>query len=205
MLSSMDGIISSFFVILLMTAFVKIFTVLTILRYGLGITRGGFGIVVLALSFALSLLLSAPQIEALGGLKIFSDSQALSKSTPLFRPFLEKNSDPVFVKQILSLTDEAGSLDEVSNEAKSSGTTSLRGDAALMVAFLLSELKKAFTSGFLILLPFLIIDLIVGSILTTLDFKGIGVHVISLPLKLLLFLAVGGWEILGERLLGGYI
>jgi flagellar biosynthetic protein FliP len=76
--------------------------------------------------------------------------------------------------------------------------------SALSPAFLTSELKTAFQIGFMVILPFLIIDLVVAAVLTALGMIMLPPQLVSLPLKLLLFVAVDGWHLLVGSLIGSF-
>jgi type III secretion protein R len=75
----------------------------------------------------------------------------------------------------------------------------------LAPAFATSELTEAFAIGFLLLLPFLVLDLVVGLSLTALGMTQVSAPAIALPLKLLLFVAIDGWRLLAEGLIKGYL
>jgi len=76
--------------------------------------------------------------------------------------------------------------------------------AALAPAFLTSELKTAFQIGFMVVLPFLVIDLVVAAVLTALGMIMLPPQLVSLPLKLLLFVTVDGWHLLVGSLIGSF-
>ncbi|MCB0310430.1 MAG: EscR/YscR/HrcR family type III secretion system export apparatus protein [Bdellovibrionales bacterium] len=192
--------ITAFLVILLLTSFVKIFTTLTIFRYGLGLEAGGFGIVILGVSLGLSLLVMQPQIEEAGGLEVFwrgyqqIDQQKIETS---FRPFLERNSEQVIVDKFLKILTAKDSRAETAPQIATPFNV-------LIAAFLVSELKVAFNIGFLILIPFLVVDLLVGNALMSLGVTQMSHQVISLPLKILIFMVVDGWSLLSEKLISSY-
>jgi flagellar biosynthetic protein FliP len=75
---------------------------------------------------------------------------------------------------------------------------------ALIPAFLLSELRTAFTIGFAIFLPFLIIDLVVAAVLQSLGLMMLPPTFVSLPFKVMLFVLAGGWTLIIESILGGF-
>ncbi len=75
----------------------------------------------------------------------------------------------------------------------------------IIPAFVLSELKTAFLMGFVIFIPFLIIDLVVASVLMSLGMMMLPPVFVSLPFKLLLFVLVGGWSLIVETLLASYL
>ena len=74
-----------------------------------------------------------------------------------------------------------------------------------IAAFLVTELRSAFELGFMILLPFLIIDLLVTNILVLLGIEQLSHFVVAVPLKLLLFVVVDGWALIAERLVASYL
>jgi flagellar biosynthetic protein FliP len=78
------------------------------------------------------------------------------------------------------------------------------GFIPLVTAFVLSELRTAFTLGFLIFIPFLIIDLIVSSVLMSLGLMFLPPTFVSLPLKLLLFVLLGGWTLIAETVVRSF-
>lgn len=191
--------------VLLFTAFVKIFTVLSILRYGLGL-GSGFGVVVFALSFALTLLAVSPQIESAGGLDRLlgsASSQAgISGLEAHFRPFMEQNTRPDVLEKFTSL---ALRRQNASPGEQASTVDSKAAFPVLVASFLVSQLKEAFQTGFLILIPFLVIDLLVANALMLLDMKQLAPQIVSLPLKILLFIAVDGWTMISGKVLGAYL
>jgi flagellar biosynthetic protein FliP len=76
--------------------------------------------------------------------------------------------------------------------------------SALAPAFVLSEIRTAFTLGFLIFLPFLIIDLVVASVLMSLGLMFLPPTFVSLPLKILLFVMLGGWTLIAETVVRSF-
>lgn len=190
--------------VLLLTGFVKIFTSLSILRMGLGLSGTGFGIVIAALSFALAMIISPPELQSIGGFggAIF-DSPSLSKLDveKTFRPFIEKNASPDITARLQKRVSEVRSGGEAAPEKKEESASF----GVLTASFLLNELKAAFQIGFIILLPFLVIDLLTVNIMMSLGITQMSHAVVSVPLKLLLFWAVDGWTLIAEKLLGGYI
>ena len=75
----------------------------------------------------------------------------------------------------------------------------------LIPAFITSELKSAFTIGFMLYIPFVIIDMVVGSVLMSMGMMMLSPMIISLPFKLLLFVMVDGWMLLMTSLTGSYV
>ena len=191
--------ISSFLLILFCTAFVKIITTLSIFRYGLGLTSFSFGIVVFALSLALSLFVTEPYISKAGGINTFyyNNNIDFEKLDKTFRPFMEKVTDTKILDRLENLKNSKKVRDNDEPPEKPSFLT-------LLVAFVLSELQVAFIAGFAILIPFLLVDLLAVNILASLGVSQISASIVSLPFKLLLFFIVDGWLLLTEKLIGIY-
>jgi type III secretion protein R len=163
--------------------------------------------VVLALSAALTLIAMAPvgnrvaeRLEPLLARSVTDSSELISGAIeavrePL-RSFLANNASAKERQRFLRLARKKQPTD-----------TSL-SDTDLMVvvpAFLVTELLEAFTLGFAIYLPFLVIDLVVANVLLGLGMQTLNPTQVSLPFKLLLFVAADGWGLLAEALVSGYL
>jgi len=197
------------FLFMTLTAFVKIATVLHIARSAIGVPEVPPNVVVLALAFALTLLAMAPLGATLG-----------ERLEPLLQPspgettatFVHDAAAAVRepVRSFLSANASARHLDRfhvVARKAHGAAPPDsiARADFAVIVpAFLVTELVEAFALGFAILIPFLVVDLVVASVLAALGMQGLSVSQVSLPFKLLLFVAVDGWTLLAEALVTGY-
>ncbi len=189
-------------IVLLCSAFVKCLTTFSILRYGLGLHGAGFGLVLIALSLGLTLFALAPQVEQLGGVAgLFSaNPPKLERIQERFTPLLEKQTDPAlrdsFSALAVRLRSSSGAAGELGAESRFS---------VLAAAYLVSEVSEAFRLGFMLLIPFLVIDLLVTNVLLLLGAVQISQAVIALPLKILLFFALNGWALLTEKLIGSYV
>lgn len=191
------------FAALILTSFVKILTALNILRYGIGLSDAPFGLVMVGVAGALSMLVMAPAFDSAGGLDAITRG-GLPVIEKTYRPFLEKHADRKTIDR-LTLIDqrlkETNATDIPAIDAKSPKPVSF---PVLVVAFLISELTAAFTIGLLFLIPFVVIDLAAANLLMALGVTQISQHVVTLPLKLLLFIAVDGWTLVSEKLLASY-
>ncbi len=178
------------------TAFTKVSVVLAAVRIGLGAESLLPYVVVVTLSVLATSIIMAPTaievaaaVEEAGGLKSVSDAGPgvwWTLAEPLQR-FMADHAD----------------VDEI---AFFSGLYGV-GDShplALIPGFLITELGEALYMAVLILLPFVVIDLIVAQLLTLLSMQQQSVAAISLPAKILLFLAAGGWDLILGGLIGGY-
>jgi type III secretory pathway component EscR len=184
------------------TSFIKISVVLAILRQALGSPSVPPTSVLTALAAVLSLFVMEPvasdvlaALEAMppnvpASMGLSAASSALEAMTPPISAFLRSNTPE---EDVVFFCDIAG----VSCE----GDPSIR---FLLPAFAMAELAKAFMIGVLVYLPFLVVDLLVSAGLLSMGMASLSPLAVSLPLKLLLFVAVDGWRLLLSGLLIGY-
>jgi type III secretion protein R len=195
------------FAFMALTSFVKIATVLQIVRGAIGANGVPSSTVVLALSAALTLIAMAPV-----GSRIAERLQPLLGSSAadpgeLLRGAVDAVREPlrVFLNDNASVDEKARFLKLAKKKRPADDSVS---DTDLMVvvpAFLVTELLEAFALGFAIYLPFLVIDLVVANVLIGLGMQMMNPTQISLPFKLLLFVAADGWGLLAEALVTGYV
>jgi type III secretion protein R len=197
------------FVFMSVTAFVKISTVLQIVRGAIGAQSVPSSTVVMALAGALTLLAMAPvgqkiadRAAPLFAAKEIPDTVALVEGgidafrEPM-REFLKKNASPREKERFL----EVARASRPEADRASLSTDDL---TVLVPSFVVTELSEAFAIGFLIYLPFLVIDLVVANILLALGMQMLSPSQVSLPFKLLLFVVIGGWGLLAQALVSGY-
>lgn len=191
------------FVALMVTSYVKIVIVLSLVRNALGIQQNPPNLVLNGLAIILSLYIMSPVtvaiFDAVHGTSLdVSDKQGLvevaDKAQAPLREFLKKHASQrerqFFYRTAFMLwpAEQANALDEESL-------------MILVPAFTVTELASAFQIGFLIYLPFIAVDLIVSNVLLALGMMMVSPMTISLPLKLLLFVVADGWT----RLIHGLI
>lgn len=190
-------------VLLVCTTFVKIATVLSIVRYGLGLLGFEFGAVCVVVAAGISLFMCPPELTALGFPDVlFSRSEPTQPQqvTQALIPYMQRRVDPDIGKYFLPVAaDSSLDTDDPPKQQVSESAVTLR---TLAPAYLLSELKAAFQVGILILVPFVLIDLLVAHVLALVGVQQLAAYTVSLPLKLLLFIVSGGWGLLGQKLLG---
>ncbi|WP_348944100.1 flagellar type III secretion system pore protein FliP [Chitinibacter sp. FCG-7] len=179
-------------VLLMMTAFTRIVIVLSLLRQALGTMQSPPNQVIVGLSLFLTLFIMSPVLD-----KIYATAyQPYSENKMSFNEALDKGSLPLkdFMLKQTRQKDLAFFI-EVSGAQAPQGPedVSLR---VLVPAFVTSELKTAFQIGFMVIIPFLIIDLVVASILMGMGMMMVSPVMISLPFKLMLFVLVDGWTLL---------
>ena len=177
--------------ILMMTSFTRIIIVLSILRQALGLQQTPPNQVLVGLSLFLTLFVMRPAIDQINATAVtpygqgkIPIEQAISASGPVLHGFMERQ-----VRQ----TDLA--LFATIAHAPKFDSPAAIPFSILLPAFVTSELKTAFQIGFLIFLPFLVIDLVVASTLMSLGMMMLSPQIISMPFKLLLFVLVDGWAL----------
>ena len=202
------------FALVMMTSFAKIAVVLSILRNALGVPNIPPTMVITGMALVLTCLVMFPvgmamKQEAMPVLETMNDetlsakqlvsvaSEGFNRSKEPLRHFLIRHANnsekALFVDISKQLHQELA--DEITPNDFS----------VLVPAFVITELKEAFSIGFLVFVPFLLIDIIIGNILLSLGMHMMSPTVVSLPFKLLLFVMVNGWELLAKGLLLGYV
>ncbi|HET9114003.1 MAG TPA: flagellar type III secretion system pore protein FliP [Burkholderiales bacterium] len=179
-------------ILLMMTSFTRIIIVLSLLRQALGTQSSPPNQVLIGLALFLTLFVMGPVFD-----KIYADAYvpfAANKIT--FQAAVDKGSVPLKAF-MLKQTRQA----DLALFVKISNTPALQGpeDVPLRVlvpAFMTSELKTAFQIGFAILIPFLIIDMVVASVLMSMGMMMVAPSIVSLPFKIMLFVLVDGWQLL---------
>jgi flagellar biosynthesis protein FliP len=177
--------------ILMMTSFTRIIIVLSILRQALGLQQTPPNQVLVGLSLFLSLFVMQPVLTQINqgaiepyGKEQISIEEATSRSAAALHTFMMAQTR----KTDLALFATIAKAPKFENQTQVPFSI-------LLPAFVTSELKTAFQIGFLIFLPFLIIDLIVASALMSLGMMMLSPTIISMPFKLLLFVLVDGWAL----------
>ena len=187
-------------ILLMMTAFTRIVIVLSLLRQALGTATSPPNQVVVGLSLFLTLFVMSPVLD-----KIYVDAyQPFAADRISFNEALDKGAVPL--KQFMLKQTRQKDLAlfiELSNSAKPNGPedVSLK---TLIPAYVTSELKTAFQIGFLVFLPFLIVDMVVASVLMSMGMMMVSPVIISLPFKLILFVLVDGWTLLSASLVQSF-
>ncbi len=207
------------FFILVSTSFVKVSVVLGLARNALGTQNVPSNTVMTALAAALSIHIMAPTTAAVSRAAgpFIDRALAADLSRPDARQELERawtaTRAPIasFLERNSSARDRALFLDLArrarQRPAADGGTVDAPNASDLSVllpAFVVSELTSAFSIGFLVFLPFLIVELVIANILTALGLQSVSSSSVSLPFKLLLFVLADGWYLLARALVLGY-
>ena len=186
--------------IIMVTCFPFLVTVLSILRQGIGLQSAPPNMLIVSLALFLTAFIMEPVlteawVEGLGPfLAGASDAEASARATlDPFRTFMESRVDE---EVLATFTDLRPS--EPGNDGYV-GTL-----AVLVPSFLVSEIERAFEIGFLIFLPFLIIDLVVAAVLMSMGMMMVPPAIVALPFKLAFFVAADGWTLIAEALVRSY-
>jgi len=204
----------------MITCFPFMVTVLSILRTAVGLQQSPPNMLIVSLALFLTWFVMAPVFETAWaqGVRPFLDEQldvesAAERTLAPFRGFMAARVDP---DALAALSDAAGIGEPPAAPAEAFGrpeetpapAAAAGPEAAplslLAPAFMLSEISRAFEIGFLIYLPFLIIDLVVASILMSMGMMMVPPAVVSLPFKLAFFVVADGWALLAGALVRGY-
>lgn len=186
--------------VIALTSFTRIIVVLSLVRSALGLQQTPPNSVLLTLAMFLTLFAMNPVFQTA---KQVALDPYLRHEIPAGAA-VERGFEPF--KMFMIRQTREGDLLAVIRMAKMAPPKSVNDIGALQLipAFMLSELQTAFQIGFVIFLPFLLIDLVVAAILMALGMIMLPPTSISLPLKILLFLLVNGWGLLAQALLSSY-
>ena len=179
-------------IILMMTSFTRIIIVLSLLRQALGTQSSPPNTVLVGLSLFLTFLVMSPVLD-----KIYAEAYLpLSENRINFQEALDRGAVPLrgfMLKQTraadLTLFIKISKLPK----PESADTVPMR---VLIPAFVTSELKTAFQIGFIVFIPFLIIDMMVASVLMSMGMMMMSPVIVALPFKIMLFVMVDGWNLL---------
>ena len=204
------------FVLLLMTSFVKVAVVLSILKGALGTPQVPPGQVVTGLALILTLFIMAPTgermfraVEPTLASKAASADLSSPQSVAALAAAGDRAKEPLrdFLLRHSTPRDRAtflGLAQRLRTPAERAGLAD-RDLQVVVPAFLTSELRRAFEIGFLLFIPFLIIDLVVSNLLLALGMHMLSPTTVSLPFKLLLFVIADGWTLLLRGLIESYV
>ena len=187
-------------ILILLTSFTRIAIVLSLVRNALGLQSIPPNQVIVGLALFLSLFVMRPTIEKINAEAVqpllkneITQTDAYRAALKPLRVFMLEQTGKRELKMMMAVSKEKkpATPDDVSN-------------ATLIPAFILSELRIAFIIGFVIFIPFLVIDLVVSSSLMSMGMMMLPPVVISLPFKLLLFVLLDGWSVVVRSLIESF-
>ena len=182
------------------TSFTRIVVVLSLLRTALGTQQSPPNVVMISLALFLSAFIMAPTFEQAWQEGISPLIEERIDETEAF----EKTAAPFRTFMLRQVRDKDLSLFEDIAQVDSSATGTNAPLQVLIPAFMISELRRAFEIGFLIYLPFVIIDMVVASILMSMGMMMVPPIIVSLPFKLIFFVLVDGWYLIAGSLVKSF-
>ncbi|WP_265501950.1 flagellar type III secretion system pore protein FliP [Paracoccus beibuensis] len=181
---------------IMVTAFPFIVTVLSILRQAIGLQQSPPNMLIVSLSIFLTWFIMDPVLREAWQVAAVPLQQgqigiaaAFERGIVPFQGFMAARTDPDTLAALAEVAPGAGAADRLS---------------VLIPSFMLSEIQRAFEIGFLVALPFLIIDLVVSAVLMSMGMMMLPPVVVSLPFKLAFFVVVDGWGMIANALVRSY-
>jgi len=181
----------------MVTCFPFVVTVLSILRQAIGLQQSPPNMLIVSLALFLTYFVMAPVFEEaynVGVVPLLADELTAEQAMPLvYEPFRGFMLNRVDQSTLFSLSELRPGTDAADPDA-----------SVLIPAFMLSEVERAFQIGFLIFLPFLIIDLVVAAVLMSMGMMMVPPAIVSLPFKLAFFVVADGWALITGALVRSY-
>ena len=187
--------------LIIMTSFTRIIVVLSILRHALGMQQTPPNTVLIGLALFLTMFTMMPAFESIQqhALRPFLEDEidtgaALENGMKPLRDFMIRQTREEDLALMLEMSGDVmpNSVDEIAH-------------SSLIPAFMLSELRMAFQIGFVIFLPFVLIDIVVSSILMSMGMLMVPPMMLSLPIKILMFVLIDGWNLVVRSLMGSFV
>jgi len=187
-------------ILVMVTSFTRIVVVLSLLRTAIGLQTAPPNAVVVSLALFLTAFVMGPAFQTAYDTAVkpvlageMQPQAAFEKGAEPFRAFMLKNVREKDLALFIDLSREA--------KPESAEATPLR---ILVPAFMISELRRAFEIGFLLFVPFLVIDLVIASVLMSMGMMMLPPVIVSLPFKLIFFVLVDGWSLVAGSLVQSF-
>lgn len=186
--------------LVMMTSFVRTVIILSFTRNALGIQQTPPNMVLIGIALFLTIFIMRPVIDEINEKAYqpyvegtITQEQALKRAEAPMKRFMLRQTEDSTVNLYVKLADieKPENVEELPL-------------SVVVPSFMTSELKKGFMAGFLIFIPFLLIDVIVASVLMSMGMIMLPPATIALPFKLLLFVTVNGWELLFQSIVNGF-
>jgi flagellar biosynthetic protein FliP len=188
-------------ILLMMTGFTRIVIVLSLLRQALGTQSAPPNQVIVGLSLFLTLFVMGPTLD-----RVYADAYLpYTKNEISFDQALDKGQAPVRGFMIKQLRQSDFALFARLAKLPADTRAEVAPMRVLVPAFVISELKSAFQIGFMIFIPFLVIDIVVASVLMSLGMMMVSPVLVALPFKLMLFVLADGWNLLVGSLAASFV
>ncbi|WP_373086804.1 flagellar type III secretion system pore protein FliP [Sneathiella sp.] len=188
-------------ILIVTTSFTRLIVVLSLLRSAIGVQSTPPNVVIISLALFLTGFIMAPTFESAYDSGIvpllnneITETEAFDRVADPFKIFMLKHAreKDILLFMDLSQTPETATPEEVPLKV-------------LVPAFMISELKRAFEIGFLLFVPFIVIDMVVASILMSMGMMMLPPVMISLPFKLIFFVLVDGWNLVAKSLVESFV
>lgn len=196
-------------ILMMVTSFTRIIVVLSLLRMALGLQQTPPNTVLMSLAIFMTIFIMTPTFNAAwdAGIKPMIDekieaTEAFERASVPFKEFMLAHTFGDDLKLFTDLSNASGT-----GKIETDGDKVEAKDIPLQIivpAFMISELKRAFQIGFLIFIPFLIIDMVVASILMSMGMMMLPPVMVSIPFKLIFFVLVDGWKLITSSLIQSY-
>lgn len=187
-------------IVVMMSSFMRIIIVLSFTRNAMGVQQSPPNMVLTGMALFLSLYIMSPVISQINTVAYepykngeITQQEAVSRMADPLKQFMLRNTEKDTLDHFVQL-----SKSEIKNDVTEYPLT------VVVPAFMTSELKKGFLAGFLIYLPFLLIDVVVSTTLMSMGMVMLPPTMVALPFKLLLFITVNGWELLFSGLIQSF-
>ncbi|BFM49308.1 flagellar type III secretion system pore protein FliP [Marinomonas sp. THO17] len=179
--------------LMMMTSFTRIVVVLAILRQAIGLQQTPSNQIMIGMALFLTLFIMTPTLNQVNQVALqpylndeMTSVQAVEAASVPMRDFMLAQTREDDINLFVKLAGQEGTIDSLDNLPFT----------ILMPAFVTSELKTAFQIGFMIFIPFLIVDMVVASVLMAMGMMMLSPIIISLPFKIMLFVMVDGWAMI---------
>ncbi|MBV8060351.1 MAG: flagellar type III secretion system pore protein FliP, partial [Alphaproteobacteria bacterium] len=205
-------------ILVMVTCFTRVVVVLSFLRNALGTQQTPPNTVLISLALFLTLFVMQPTFDRAweNGIRPLMNNQideetAFDRGSAPFKDFMLKHVRQKDLNLFMEMSKSISEKDQDDSSKNSAGKKIEKEDdkdavtmRALIPAFMISELRRAFEIGFLLFLPFLIIDMVVASILMSMGMMMLPPSIISLPFKIIFFVLVDGWYLICGSLVQSY-
>ncbi len=198
--------------LIMVTSFTRTMIILSFLRTAMGVQQTPPNMVLVGISIFLTLFIMNPVISEINTQAYtpyknneITQEEAIDRAQVPLKRFMLRNTETSSLRLFTDITDQ-----EVPDEADyddDDAYVEAMIDLPMTVvipSFMTSELKRGFTAGFLLYIPFLLIDIVVSSTLMSMGMMMLPPAMISMPFKLLLFITVDGWELLFSNIVTGF-
>ncbi len=187
-------------IVIMMTSFVRIIIILSFTRNALGVQNTPPNIVITGMALFLTLFIMSPTLSDIRTEAYepyqqgeITQEEAIQRSVEPMKEFMLKNTEKDTLNKFVKMAD-AETLDNPKDYSLT----------IITPAFMTSELKRGFMAGFLIYLPFLLIDVVVATTLMSMGMAMMPPTMVSMPFKLLLFVSVNGWDLLFSTIINSF-